>query len=427
MKIAVLCENSSSSPEFEAEHGLSFYVETSARRFLFDFGASSLFLRNAERLGIDVSTVDVAFLSHGHRDHGGGLAAFFEKNRVAPVYAAEKALRSYYSLRPNGEYVDIGVRVAPENAARIVRTSTGGTFALDSETLIFSDATPDPPEFRSAGVATLFERFEAPPSDFSESWPSSTALLDRFCETADCAQVERRGEISETCASANFARFEGNERIDAATRFAQFEKTEEACASAGFARIKENKEIDKRPKTTAFAPMERGEKADESRSASEARLKKERQVEKAEGVSETASIKEMKETASSLPTRAATAAFEYRPDRFLHEQNLIATTETGRKILFVGCAHRGIVAAMTRATELLGAAPDVAIGGFHLSIPSRGASLPEETLDAIAERLRAWPTRYLTAHCTGRAAFERVRRTLGEQINYFAAGDRFEF
>ncbi len=282
MKIAVLSENSPASPEFEAEHGLSFYVETASRRFLFDFGASSLFLRNAERLGVDVSAVDAAFLSHGHRDHGGGLAFFLEKNRRASVYATEKSLQSYYSLRPNGEYVDIGVRVAPENAARIVRTPTGGTFALDSETLLFSDAPSEAPELRSEGNATLFERFET------------------------------------------------------------------------------------------------------------------------------------------------ATAFEYRPDRFLHEQNLLATTETGRKILFVGCAHRGIVSAMTRATELLGAAPDVAIGGFHLSTPSRGASIPERTLDAIAERLRAWPTRYLTAHCVDGAAFARVRRTLGEQIERFAAGSRFE-
>ncbi len=289
MKISVLCENSPSSPDFEAEHGLSFYVETPSRRFLFDFGATAVFLRNAERLGVDVSAVDAAFLSHGHRDHGGGLATFLTKNTKAPVYASKKALQSYYSLRPTGEYADIGVRVAPELEARIVRTPTAATFALDAETILFSDAAPDPPAFRSEGNATLFERFDA--------------------------TSEREGE--------------------------------------------------------------RG--------------------------------------------------FEFRPDRFLHEQHLIATTETGRKILFVGCAHRGIVSAMTRATEILGAAPDVAIGGFHLSIPSRGVPIPDETLDAIAERLRAWPTRYFTGHCSGRVAFERVRRTLGEQISYFAAGDRWEF
>lgn len=287
MKIAVLCENSPSSPRFEAEHGLSFYVEASTRRFLFDFGATSVFLRNAERLSVDVSTVDAAFLSHGHRDHGGGLSAFFEKNRVAPVYATENAPRSYYSLRPSGEYADIGVRVASENEERIVKTPTGGTFWLDAETILFSDAKPDPPEFRSEGNATLFERFDAE------------------------GGAERR--------------------------------------------------------------------------------------------------------------------VEYRPDRFLHEQHLIATTEDGRKVLFVGCAHRGIISAMARATEILGAAPAVAIGGFHLSSPSRGVPISERTLDAIAARLRAWPTRYFTGHCSGRVAFERVRQTLGAQISYFSSGDVFKF
>ena len=336
MKIVVLCENSPSSPEFEAEHGLSFYVETPTRRFLFDFGASSLFLRNAERLGVDVSTVDAAFLSHGHRDHGGGLAAFLEKNRVAPVYAAEKALQSYYSLRPSGEYVDIGVRVAPEFDARIVRTPTAGTFALDADTILFSDAAPDPPEYRSEGNATLFERFAA-----SEQTPESPRFTCLF-ENAPSVKVAQTVES---------------------------------------------------PQNAVF-------------------------LKSADGV-------QVVENAQIVNLDAENAFF-YRPDRFLHEQHLIATTETGRKILFVGCAHRGIVSAMTRATEILGAAPDVAIGGFHLSIPSRGVPIPEETLDAIVERLRAWPTRYLTGHCSGRVAFERARRTLGDRIAYFAAGERFE-
>lgn len=335
MKIAVLCENAPSSPEFEAEHGLSFYVETPTRRFLFDFGATSVFLRNAERLGVDVSTVDAAFLSHGHRDHGGGLATFFEKNRVAPVYASEKALQSYYSLRPSGEYADIGVRVAPENEARIVKTPVSGTFALDDATILFSDAPSDPPKFRSEGNATLFERFEFAPSNGAGNRQEKSVCDGENGEGGEDGEGEERRRPSSPFASK----------------------------------------------------------------------------------------------AVNLPHNADfnnERVFEYRPDRFLHEQHLIATTETGRKILFVGCAHRGIVSAMTRATEILGAAPDVAIGGFHLSIPSRGVPISERTLDAIAERLRAWPTQYFTGHCSGRVAFERVRRTLGARIAYFSSGTCFE-
>lgn len=349
MKIAVLCENSPSSPEFEAEHGLSFYVETPARRFLFDFGATSVFLRNAERLGVDVSTVDAAFLSHGHRDHGGGLATFLEKNRGALVYASEKALQSYYSLRPSGEYADIGVRVAPEFNARIVRTPTDGIFTLDSETTLFSDAAPDPPECRSEGNANLFERFVAP-----ENPP-------------DC----RGGDGAEIGLNSSSLAYSGDDAW--ATRRIQ---------------------VDSAFPASDFASTDEVSQAVDS---------------------------------SCLTDFGVERAFFYRPDRFLHEQHLIATTETGRKILFVGCAHRGIVSAMTRATEILGAAPDVAIGGFHLSIPSRGVPIPEATLDAIAERLRAWPTRYFTGHCSGRVAFERIRRRLGDQIAYFSAGDRLEF
>ena len=59
---------------FESEHGLSFLIETDGQEILFDTGASDLFKRNAEKLGIRLQEIDRIVLSHGHYDHGDGLS-----------------------------------------------------------------------------------------------------------------------------------------------------------------------------------------------------------------------------------------------------------------------------------------------------------------------------------------------------------------
>jgi 7,8-dihydropterin-6-yl-methyl-4-(beta-D-ribofuranosyl)aminobenzene 5'-phosphate synthase len=62
-----------------AEHGFSAIVTTTTkekpRTMLFDFGFSEdVVARNAAALGVDLTKVEVAALSHGHIDHFGGLA-----------------------------------------------------------------------------------------------------------------------------------------------------------------------------------------------------------------------------------------------------------------------------------------------------------------------------------------------------------------
>ena len=71
VKITVLSDKLA-LPGFEGEHGLSFIVEAD-KLTLFDTGASDLFIRNAQKLGIDLNSIDTVVLSHGHYDHGNGL------------------------------------------------------------------------------------------------------------------------------------------------------------------------------------------------------------------------------------------------------------------------------------------------------------------------------------------------------------------
>jgi 7,8-dihydropterin-6-yl-methyl-4-(beta-D-ribofuranosyl)aminobenzene 5'-phosphate synthase len=73
MKIIVLTDNSASG-YFQAEHGLSYFVEAPNFKFLFDTGHSDVFIKNAERGGLNLNeSIDTIVLSHGHWDHGGGL------------------------------------------------------------------------------------------------------------------------------------------------------------------------------------------------------------------------------------------------------------------------------------------------------------------------------------------------------------------
>ena len=107
MKVTVLIENS--APEgLIREHGLSFLIEYRGGRYLLDAGESGVFLLNARDLGADLASVDAAFLSHGHYDHGDGFSAF--RDRWIPL--EERYLR----------------RFSPDRRADLVLTEQGFGF-----------------------------------------------------------------------------------------------------------------------------------------------------------------------------------------------------------------------------------------------------------------------------------------------------------
>lgn len=99
MKVQVLIDNIAGmccSRKLFGEWGLSVYAEYEGHKVLLDTGASHLFSKNANVMGIDLSQVDIGVLSHAHYDHANGMAKFFALNKTAPFYLRKGAAENCY-------------------------------------------------------------------------------------------------------------------------------------------------------------------------------------------------------------------------------------------------------------------------------------------------------------------------------------------
>lgn len=72
MKISVLVDNTTLKHTY-GEWGASHYIEDNEVRILFDLGRTDLFLKNANKLKIDLFNTQYVALSHGHFDHTHGI------------------------------------------------------------------------------------------------------------------------------------------------------------------------------------------------------------------------------------------------------------------------------------------------------------------------------------------------------------------
>ena len=115
---------------------------------------------------------------------------------------------------------------------------------------------------------------------------------------------------------------------------------------------------------------------------------------------------------------------QYIQDEFHHEQNLLLTAD-GKKILFCGCAHNGILNVMETLERKFGptSLPDLVIGGFHLMKRTEFSEADTAEVTEIANRLKSYKAHFATCHCTGLPVFNQMKEILGEQLSYVYSGD----
>jgi 7,8-dihydropterin-6-yl-methyl-4-(beta-D-ribofuranosyl)aminobenzene 5'-phosphate synthase len=136
MKIITLVENTSDNADLKKQHGLSVYIETPQHKILFDLGSDDTFLYNAQKLGINLKAVDTVIISHGHKDHGGGLSGFLKMNDIAKIYVHQQAFEPYYI---KVLFTKIPVGLSPDLLKSERFIPLNGNIHIDDELFVFSD------------------------------------------------------------------------------------------------------------------------------------------------------------------------------------------------------------------------------------------------------------------------------------------------
>ncbi len=119
VKLTVLVENHCDLQALQAVHGFSILIEGPERKLLFDTGPDGdILLGNAAQLGISLSDVDGCVLSHGHRDHTGGLMAAASQRQGLTVFMHPNAFLQRWAEGPGEPMRDIS---CPHNRSALLR------------------------------------------------------------------------------------------------------------------------------------------------------------------------------------------------------------------------------------------------------------------------------------------------------------------
>lgn len=90
-RVTILYDAFGAPSALEKDWGFAALVEYGGRRVLFDTGNDAgKFARNVKQLGVDLTRLDAAVISHRHGDHTTGLEVLVAANPNVPIYAPQE-------------------------------------------------------------------------------------------------------------------------------------------------------------------------------------------------------------------------------------------------------------------------------------------------------------------------------------------------
>jgi 7,8-dihydropterin-6-yl-methyl-4-(beta-D-ribofuranosyl)aminobenzene 5'-phosphate synthase len=184
MKIKVLAENTVYKRGYLGEHGLSLWMETKEKQYLFDMGQSGVFLQNADKMNLNLEQLDGIILSHGHYDHCGGMLAWARKHKSCenpsgiPIYINRRAFDRKYSKHPvTGDLLFSGIQEDAEKwmkeSGNLICTSEGRSEVTEDVYLLSkipyaTDFEAVPARFLKEVRSEMYQNEEEPGNEYQQ-------------------------------------------------------------------------------------------------------------------------------------------------------------------------------------------------------------------------------------------------------------------
>ncbi len=164
MKLKVLEDNNTFIDNYYlGEPAVSYYIEDGNTKILFDVGYSDAFIKNAQKMNIDLNKISKIVISHGHNDHTGGLTYLFNNinNKNIELIAHTDCL---YEKICDNEY--IGTSMKEENLAKVCNLKLTNLPLKISENIVFLGEIPQSNNFEIREIIGKCKKEENMIDDF---------------------------------------------------------------------------------------------------------------------------------------------------------------------------------------------------------------------------------------------------------------------